>query len=154
MTTHSESQPHAHVSSMGMLIGVFGALLVLTVVTVAVAYVDLGELNLFIALAIATVKALLVSIFFMHLRHDSGFNRLAFFGSFLFVALFVSITLMDTGQYVEFIDWSEKVLKEPAAAATQAAPTAVPPPGTSPSPKTGPAGPAAAPSAPAAEPGK
>jgi cytochrome c oxidase subunit 4 len=105
-------QPDVHPASMTMLVGIFLTLLVLTVVTVAVAYVDLGELNLFVALGIATVKAMLVALFFMHLNHDSGFNRLAFFSSFIFVALFVSITLMDSGQYQADMDWHERVLEE------------------------------------------
>lgn len=112
---HSHAHDEHHVSSMPMLIGVFGALIVLTVVTVAVAYIDLGEANLFVALGIATLKATLVAFFFMHLAWDSGFNRLAFFSSFVFVALFVGITLMDTGQYEGTIDWQEKVLKEEPA---------------------------------------
>jgi cytochrome c oxidase subunit 4 len=103
-----------HPASMTMLVTVFLALLGLTVVTVAVAYVDLGELNLFVALGIATVKALLVSWFFMHLMHDTGFNRLAFFSSFVFIGLFVSFTLMDSAQYQGDMDWHEHVLEEPA----------------------------------------
>lgn len=113
-SSHGHSQVDGlghHVSSIKELVGVFGSLLVLTVVTVAVAYVDLGDMNLFVAMAIATVKASLVAFFFMHLAHDSGFNRLAFFGCFFFVALFVGFTLMDSGQYQNTIDWSEKVLK-------------------------------------------
>ncbi len=106
---------HGHVSSMLELIGVFGALMALTILTVGLAFVDLGEFNLLITLGIATVKALLVSLFFMHLRHDAGFNRLAFFASFIFVLLFVGITLTDTGQYQKRIDWLEKVLPDNAA---------------------------------------
>lgn len=102
-----------HPAPMGMLIGVFLSLLVLTYVTVAVAYVDLGELNLIVAMTIATLKASLVAWFFMHLSHDTGFNRLAFFMSFFFVGVFVSITLMDRGQYDRDMEWQEHVL--PAA---------------------------------------
>lgn len=111
MPGHEEVHP----ASMLMLISIFVALILLTGVTVAVAYVDLGELNLFVALGIATIKAMLVAIFFMHLNHDSGFNRLAFFSSFIFVALFVSITLMDSGQYQADLDWHERVLEEDSA---------------------------------------
>jgi cytochrome c oxidase subunit IV len=114
-SAHGHTGSH-HVSSMPMLLGVFGTLIVLTIVTVAVAYVDLGELNLFVAMGIATLKATLVALFFMHLAFDSGFNRLAFFASFFFVLLFVGITLMDTAQYEHNIEWKEHVLQEPAAA--------------------------------------
>lgn len=120
MSAHSHSHDgtqgpsHGHVAPMPVLIGTFLALVFLTIVTVAVAYVDLGEFNLFIAMAIATIKASLVALFFMHLLHDTGFNRLAFFGCFFFVALFVGFTLMDTGQNQPVMDWHETVLK-PAA---------------------------------------
>lgn len=121
MAAHSDSshghhdESYGHVAPMPVLIGTFLALVFLTVITVAVAYVDLGEFNLFIALTIATVKATLVSLFFMHLAHDTGFNRLAFFGCFFFVLLFVGFTLMDSGQYQPQIDWHEKVLPEAPA---------------------------------------
>lgn len=112
---HDDPHGHEHPASMLMLISVFVSLLVLTVVTVAVAYVDLGELNLIVAMAIATVKACLVALFFMHLAHDKGFNRLAFFMSFIFVGLFVTITMMDSGQYNVDLEWDEHVLpKVPA----------------------------------------
>jgi cytochrome c oxidase subunit 4 len=50
---------------------VFTLLLVLTAVTTAVAYLDLGFLNAFVAIAIACVKALAVALWFMHLRYSS-----------------------------------------------------------------------------------
>lgn len=113
MSAHThDDQPHAHISSMGMLLGVFASLILLTILTVVVAGIDFGEFNLFIALAVATVKACLVALFFMHLRYDTGFNRLAFFASFFFIALFVGITMMDSGQYQSTIDWQEKVLPQ------------------------------------------
>jgi cytochrome c oxidase subunit 4 len=97
---------------MPVLVGIFLALIVLSFITVAAASIDFGELNLFVALGIATVKATLVALFFMHLAHDRGFNTLAFFGSFFFVTLFVGITLMDSGQYQASIEWKETVLSD------------------------------------------
>jgi cytochrome c oxidase subunit 4 len=75
---------------------VFGGLLVLTGATVAVAHVDLGNMNLYLALAIATVKAALVVLFFMHLLWDRPFNSMIFIGCLLFVSLFIGITLTDS----------------------------------------------------------
>jgi len=72
---------------------------VLTVVTVAVTYVDLGPLNLWMALLIATVKASLVAVFFMHLRYDRPISAIVFVTSLFLVMLFVGIALMDTEQY-------------------------------------------------------
>jgi cytochrome c oxidase subunit 4 len=78
---------------------VFVALCVLTYLTVAATWIDLGEFNIWIALGIATVKAALVALYFMHLRYDHPFNGLIFVASLLFLALFLAITLIDTAQY-------------------------------------------------------
>ena len=50
-------------------------LLILTIITVAVAHFDLGEFNVFAAIGIATIKATLVALFFMHLLHDKPMTR-------------------------------------------------------------------------------
>lgn len=88
---------HVHVMPLRVLFGVFAALLVLTVLTVAVTWVDLGSFNLVIALTVAVVKASLVALYFMHLRYDKPFNALALMSTLLFVALFIGFTLLDTG---------------------------------------------------------
>jgi cytochrome c oxidase subunit 4 len=59
----------AHISKRTYFV-VFGALILLTLVTAGAAHLDLGVLNTPVALAIAIAKALLVMIFFMHLRHS------------------------------------------------------------------------------------
>jgi cytochrome c oxidase subunit 4 len=82
-----------------VLLAVWGALVVLTVVTVAATWIDLGRLNLLLAMAIATVKASLVLLYFMHMRYDRPFNAVVFVAALLFVALFVGITLIDTSAY-------------------------------------------------------
>jgi cytochrome c oxidase subunit 4 len=90
----------AHVMPVRLLIGVWAALMVLTVVTVTVTSIDLGSrFNLIIAMAIATVKAGLVVTYFMHLRWDRPFHTLIFLGSLLFVSLFISMTLFDKSEY-------------------------------------------------------
>jgi cytochrome c oxidase subunit IV len=90
----------AHVMPVRLLIGVWLALMVLTVITVAVTSVDLGSrINLIVAMTIATIKAGLVATYFMHLRWDRPFNILVFVGSLLFVSLFISMTLFDKSEY-------------------------------------------------------
>lgn len=85
---------------MGQLLSVWGALALLTVLTVAVTHVNLGSsLNLWVAMLIAVVKASLVALFFMHLRYEKPFIRIIFIGVLFFVFLMVSITLMDTVMY-------------------------------------------------------
>ena len=89
----------AHVVPLGVLAAMFGALLVLTFLTVAATGVDLGTWNLWIAMGIASLKALLVALYFMHLRYDNPFFSLVFAVGLLFVMLFVSLTLLDTLEY-------------------------------------------------------
>ncbi len=84
-----------HVVPVWLLAAVFAALICLTGLTVAAAQIDLGNLNLYIAVAIAATKASLVVMFFMHLFWDRPFNSMFFCGCLLFVTLFIGITLTD-----------------------------------------------------------
>jgi len=89
----------AHVMPARVLVAVFAALILLTILTVAAARFDLGPANLTVALGIATVKATLVALYFMHLRYDSPFNALVFVTALVFLALFLSLTMLDAVQY-------------------------------------------------------
>lgn len=84
-----------HILSFKTGFNVLIALLIGTVITVAAARVDLGMLNFPIAMFIATVKALLVVLFFMGLKYDSNDNRLIFGISFVFFAIFGILTSTD-----------------------------------------------------------
>ncbi len=102
MKTDTNHNPHSsvsHVMPAWLLLAVWAALIFFTYITVAVTYVDLGSMNLIIAMAIATVKASLVILFFMHLLYDRPFNAIVFISALLFVALFIVFALIDTGQY-------------------------------------------------------
>jgi cytochrome c oxidase subunit 4 len=88
-----------HVVPFKILAGVGGALLVLTVVTVLAAKVDFGNFNLIIALLIATFKAGLVALFFMHLKWDKPFHALIVVSGIFAAMLFVAIAFMDGNQY-------------------------------------------------------
>ncbi|MEM6313994.1 MAG: cytochrome C oxidase subunit IV family protein [Planctomycetota bacterium] len=89
----------AHPLPLWMLWGTFAALMVLSVLTVLAVEVDLGALNIWIALGIAAVKAAFVAIIFMHLRWDNPFNTVALIAALAFLVLFVGIAILDTGQY-------------------------------------------------------
>jgi cytochrome c oxidase subunit 4 len=93
------TEPLAHVVPMRVLLAVFAVLLVLTFVTVAATWFDSGNWALMIALGIATVKASLVALYFMHLRYDQPFYAIILLTAMLFLAIFLSITLLDTFQY-------------------------------------------------------
>ncbi len=92
VSVHSEP----HVTPLWIYLGVGTALLFLTVITVAVAYIDLGPFNLVVAMTIATLKASLVCLFFMHLLYDHKFYMYAFLLSLVFLAIFITFTLFDT----------------------------------------------------------
>jgi cytochrome c oxidase subunit 4 len=88
MAMHSEI-------SVGTYRTIFAALLVLTAVTVMVAFVDLGPLNNFMALGIATTKATLVLLYFMHLRYSPTLTRVAVGTGILFFVILVAFTMSD-----------------------------------------------------------
>ncbi len=91
-----DEHQHTHVLSWQLLVVVWLLLMGLTVLTVWQATLDLGGIDLQIAMAIATTKALLVALIFMHLRWDRPFNGLVFLSSLVFAGLFVGISMLDT----------------------------------------------------------
>ena len=84
-----------HVESRKVYYAIFGALLVLTYLTVAVSRIDLGRLNSVVALTIAVTKAVLVVLFFMHVRHSSRLTKLVVVGGFVWLALLIGLTMAD-----------------------------------------------------------
>ncbi|MFG0334305.1 MAG: cytochrome C oxidase subunit IV family protein [Maioricimonas sp. JB049] len=98
MDSH-DSHAIAHVMPLKVLFTIFGALIFFTILTVAIALFDLGLYEIIVTMLIATVKASLVAVYFMHLRYDNPFHATIFIFSLLFVALFLGFTLADVGQY-------------------------------------------------------
>src|SRR5438445_12288329 len=78
-----------------LYVAVFAALIVLTVATVAVSYVDLGPASVVVALSIAFTKAVLVVLFFMHLRESPGLTWLVAGGGFFWLAFLIGLTMSD-----------------------------------------------------------
>ena len=68
---HHADLGHEHVTPLGVYFGIFGGLMALTAITVAVASVNLGSLNILVALGLAVFKASLVVLYFMHLKYSS-----------------------------------------------------------------------------------
>jgi cytochrome c oxidase subunit 4 len=84
-----------HVDSVKTYVLVFLGLICLTVATTAVAFVDLGPFSVVAALAIAVCKALLVALFFMHVRHSTKLTRLVVLGGLLWLAILLLLTMGD-----------------------------------------------------------
>jgi len=95
---HHAAPDHVpHVTPLSTYMKTFGTLMVLTIITVGVSYINLGTtVNLAIAVIIATIKASTVAAFFMHLAVDSRFNAVVFASSVVFLGIFVGFTLLDT----------------------------------------------------------
>lgn len=93
---HSDGHADHHIIPFKTLASVFGALVVLTVLTVAVAQIDLGPLNIPVAIGIAVAKATLVVMFFMALKYDKPVNSMVFTVGTVFVVVFLVFTLFDT----------------------------------------------------------
>jgi len=88
---------HPHILPLSVYIGVGSALFALTLITVWVAEIQLpGSWNLVVAMLIATFKASLVALFFMHLLYDNKFYLVILLSSLVFLSIFITFTLFDT----------------------------------------------------------
>jgi cytochrome c oxidase subunit 4 len=90
-----EHAPHIHVTPMWIYIAVFLALAVGTLLTWWVSTIDLGLMNTPIALLIATIKAVLVILFFMHVIHSTRLTWVVVIASFLWLAVLFVLTFAD-----------------------------------------------------------
>ncbi len=84
-----------HISPKRVYYTIFGALLVLTAITITVAFINLGRLNFTVAISIAIVKATLVVLFFMHAKYSSRLTKLVIGGSFFFLFCLFGLMLSD-----------------------------------------------------------
>lgn len=127
MASHAATHDHAHEHSHGgprTYILVLAALLALTFLTVFVARhpFDNNLINILVALFIATCKATLVGLFFMHLKDDNPVNGFILLISVLFVCLLILFSLMDLSNRDNVVPGSYKdgvneVYKAPAGIA-------------------------------------
>jgi cytochrome c oxidase subunit 4 len=84
-----------HVTPVRTYVLIFVALMVLTIVTWLAARVDLGWANDVVALTIAVTKALLVLLFFMHVRYSTRMTALTATAGFLWLVILIGLTLAD-----------------------------------------------------------
>jgi cytochrome c oxidase subunit IV len=83
------------IESVGVYLLIYGLLLGLLIATVSAATVDMGPWNVVTALVIAVVKALLVILFFMHVRHSSRLTWIFAGAAFLWLTLLLGLTLSE-----------------------------------------------------------
>ena len=92
MSDHSKSSP------LKMYFSVWAALLVGTFITYKAAFIELGRFNAGVALIIATVKALLVALFFMHLKGASEkLLKMVVISTIFFLFLLLVLSMADYG---------------------------------------------------------
>jgi cytochrome c oxidase subunit 4 len=85
-----------HISSVKLYIGIWLALLAGTGLTVAAALVDMGPFNPIVALAIATTKAILVVLFFMHVKYaHEKLTKLVIIAGIFFFLILLALSMAD-----------------------------------------------------------
>lgn len=93
MAAHTHD-PH-HVVPLRVYYAIFAILMVLTAVTVGVAYIDLGPVNTVAALAIAGFKAMIVVLFFMHVKYSTRLIKLTVIAGLYWMGIIFALTLSD-----------------------------------------------------------
>ena len=89
---------HEHILSAKLYVIIWAALMCLTVITAGVAFVDLGPFNTVVALVIATFKALLVVLIFMHVKYTSDrLTKTVVLSALFWLMLLLGLSLMDYG---------------------------------------------------------
>jgi cytochrome c oxidase subunit 4 len=84
-----------HITPVPVYLALFGALMVLTVITVAVAWVNLGVLNIVVALVVAVVKASLVVLYFMHLKYSPRLTWVVMASGFFWLVILLGLLMAD-----------------------------------------------------------
>ena len=92
--TNPEHAEH-HIVTPFQYILVFGTLLIFTGITVGAAFVDLGVLNPIVALGIACFKAVIVILFFMHVKYQSRLVKMTVGAGFFTFLVLITMTLTD-----------------------------------------------------------
>ena len=95
--SHEEAHSHGndHGGGFKYYLVILVALLILTVITVGASYFDFGSANMVIAVFIASIKATLVALFFMHLKDDKPINGILLVSCFMFLGLLLTFCLLD-----------------------------------------------------------
>lgn len=86
---------HHNSPTVGVYLAVFSTLMILTGVTVWVAFLDLEPFNNLVAIGIACFKALIVILFFMHVKYSSRLVWLFAGSGFVFLLILFAFTLAD-----------------------------------------------------------
>jgi len=95
MSEHAHSETR-HITSYKTYFIVWILLMILTVITVYVSYLDFGTLNIVIAMVVASIKAVAVALFFMHLKFEDSITWLFALFPLVLLFLLIGMTILDT----------------------------------------------------------
>ncbi|HLM81821.1 MAG TPA: cytochrome C oxidase subunit IV family protein [Gemmataceae bacterium] len=102
MSDHNSASEHTpehiseHISSLGSCLAIWLALLAGTTLTVAAAFIDLGPFNTIVALTIATIKATLVVLFYMHVKYThEKLTGLVIVSAIFFLFILLALSMAD-----------------------------------------------------------
>ena len=95
MAEHGAPHSSHHIVPVRIYYAVFATLLVLTGVTVGVAYLDLGPMNTVVAIVIACFKAMIVVLYFMHVKYSSRLIKLTVIAGLYWMFILMGLTLSD-----------------------------------------------------------
>jgi cytochrome c oxidase subunit IV len=98
----TENEHREHIVTPGTYIIIVLALLFLTGLTAGVAYINLGRFNIVVALAIATLKATLVVLIFMHALYSPKRTRLVILAAIFWLIILLFMTLSDYETRVDY----------------------------------------------------
>ncbi|MGB7435442.1 MAG: cytochrome C oxidase subunit IV family protein [Candidatus Acidiferrum sp.] len=98
----SENVHTEHIVPPSTYIVIISILLCLTGLTVFAAYIDLGRFNIVVALGIATVKATLVVLFFMHAKYGPKRTKLVILAGIFWLIILLFMTLSDYETRVDY----------------------------------------------------
>ena len=92
---HGQHQEMGHLVPYAVFLRVFVALLVLTAITVLVSLKDFGMLNIVVAMTVASIKALIVALFFMHLKYENPLTWLYAMFPIGLLSLLIGLVFLD-----------------------------------------------------------
>lgn len=92
---HTNGHDTHHVVPLKIYYTIFGLLMLCTYLTVQLAFMDLGPMNTIAALGIATFKATIVVLYFMHVKYSSRLTWAVVLGSLFWLGIMLSITMSD-----------------------------------------------------------
>ncbi len=84
-----------HIVPAKLYVTIWAILMAMTITTVLVARADIGPFNVVVALVIATIKATLVVLFFMHLRYSPKLTMATVVAAMFFLFLLLGLTMTD-----------------------------------------------------------